>query len=89
MTQIKRDINNDKVVDIANSLLSKVDDVFDLPEFPKSFTPAEFAIASILMAKEIEKRVNPMSVPSAIYLDEFTKSYTEFIRLINAENNVQ
>lgn len=85
INKIKRDINTDRVIDIANALLSKVDEVFDLDEFPESFTSAEFAIASILMAKEIEKRVNPLSMPTEIYLDEFNKSYTEFIRLISEE----
>ena len=83
--QVVREINTDRVISIANSLLSKVDEVLDLETFPESFTNAEFAIASLLMAKEIGNRTNSISVPSEIYLDEFNKSYMEFIRLVTEE----
>lgn len=83
--QVVRNINTDRVIDIANALLSKVNEVFDSEKFPDSFTNAEFAIASILMAREVEKSTSTVTVPSDIYLDEFTKSYMEFIRLVNEE----
>lgn len=87
MNRINRSIDINKVGLISGLMLNKVDEMLDSKEFPDSFTSAEFAIASHLVIRTIEKRVNPASamIPIDIYLDEFSKSYSEFFEKVSKE----
>jgi hypothetical protein len=83
--KIIREINTDRAINIANALLSQINGVMDSEVFPESFTHAEFAIGSILMAREVQRMYTSSTIPADFYMDELSESYLEFIRLITEE----
>lgn len=77
--QIERNVNVDKVTAILNILNAQLGEIVHNPEFPSTFTDAEFAVASVLMARHLQGRMNKIDVPLEVYMDELTQSYQQFV----------
>lgn len=87
MTEIIRNIDEDKVLEMANKIISAVGELIEKNEMPEECTPMELKLAALVGMEKLTDSFQ--GLPAAIRLEELKESYLLFVQQYTKSDDVE